>query len=121
MNVVIVEDSELIQKWLQRLLVSVPGVEVVGVAAAQDEAIAMIDRLAPDLVTLDMALSPGHGFNVLKALRQAGHTCKVLVLTNQDTGPLRPMAEQLGADGLYDKSLDVATVLEQVRAWAQPD
>ena len=117
-NVVIVEDSELIQKWLERLLMSVPGVAVVGIAAAEDEAIEMIERLRPGLVTLDVALSPGNGFNVLKVLREKGHDFTALMLTNQDLAGLRPIAQKYGADGLYDKSLDIATVIERVRQWA---
>jgi two-component system chemotaxis response regulator CheB len=118
LNIVIVEDSELIQKWLERLLASVPGVAVVGIAAAEDEAIEMIERLRPDLVTLDVALSPGNGFNVLKLLREKGQDVIALMLTNQDLAGLRPIAQKYGADGLYDKSLDVATLLERVRHWA---
>lgn len=118
LNVVIVEDSELIQTWLERLLMAIPGVSVVGIAAAEDEAIEMIERLRPGVVTLDVALSPGNGFNVLKALRDRGNDCKALVLTNQDLAGLRPTAQKYGADGLYDKSLDAATVIERVRQWA---
>ena len=118
LSVVIVEDSELIQKWLERLLAAVPGVTVVGLAAAEDEAIELIDRLRPGLVTLDVALSPGNGFNVLKALREKGHDCKAVMLTNQDIDGLRLVAQKYGADGLYDKNLDVATVVQQVRQWA---
>jgi len=118
LNVVIVEDSELIQTWLERLLMAIPGVNVVGIAAAEDEAIEMVERLRPDLVTLDVALSPGNGFNVLKALREKGNDCKALVLTNQDLAGLRPTAQKYGADGLYDKSLDAAAVIERVRQWA---
>jgi len=117
LNVVIVEDSELIQKWLERLLLSIPGVAVVGIAAAEDEAIEMVERLRPDLVTLDVALSPGNGFNVLKVLREKGHGLTALVLTNQDLAGLRPIAQKYGADGLYDKSLDVAALVERVRHW----
>ena len=117
-KVVIVEDSELIQRWLARMLESVAGVEVIGIAAGEPEAIEMIEALRPDLITLDMALSPGHGLNVLKAVRESGNLCHAIVLTNQDTGPLRPMAMKLGADGLYDKSLDVSTLLDRVRQWA---
>jgi two-component system response regulator DevR len=117
LNVVIVEDSELIQTWLERLLLSIPGVAVVGIAAAEDEAIEMVERLRPDLVTLDVALSPGNGFNVLKVLREKGHGLTALVLTNQDLAGLRPIAQKYGADGLYDKSLDVAALVERVRHW----
>jgi DNA-binding NarL/FixJ family response regulator len=85
---------------------------------AEDEAIEMIERLRPGVVTLDVALSPGNGFNVLKALREKGNDCKALVLTNQDLAGLRPTAQKYGADGLYDKSLDAAAVIERVRQWA---
>jgi DNA-binding NarL/FixJ family response regulator len=118
MKIVIVEDSPLIQAWLASSLRAIPGVLIVGCATSEREALTLIDREQPDVVMLDLSLSPGHGFNVLKSLRAAGHGCKVLVLTNQDIVPMTPIVMGLGADGIHDKNVDLGRVTACVAAWA---
>jgi DNA-binding NarL/FixJ family response regulator len=118
MKTVIVEDSQVIQDWLASELQAVPGVTVVGFAAGEDEALALIEREHPELVLLDLSLTPGHGFNVLKSLRAAGQHCKVLILTNQDVDAIGPLAASLGADGVFDKGRDFTPVIARIAAWA---
>jgi DNA-binding NarL/FixJ family response regulator len=118
MTVVIVEDSDVVRELLRDHVCTLPGVQVIGEAVGAQEAIELIARTLPRVVLLDLSLSPGHGFNVLKAVRAAGNRCKVLVLTNQDIAPLRSLAEGLGADGLYDKVTGIAQVLAHIQAWS---
>ena len=80
-------------------------------------AIEMIRRKAPDLVVLDLALSPGNGLNVLRNLRAEGRKCKVLVLTHQPLDVYRMQCEALGADGFHDKATDIHLIVELVRGW----
>jgi DNA-binding response OmpR family regulator len=96
-------------------------VDILGCAAGEPDALELIERTRPDLVLLDLSLTPGHGFNVLKSLRASGHHCKVLILTNQDIGAIGPMARELGADGVHDKNLDLAPLVAVITAWiAEP-
>lgn len=117
MKTVVVEDSQVIQDWLVAVLRDIPGVQVVGCAAGEPDALELIERTRPDLVILDLSLSPGHGFGVLKSLRAAGHRCKVLILTNQDIGAIGPIARELGADGVHDKNLDLAPLVAVISRW----
>jgi DNA-binding response OmpR family regulator len=119
MKTVIVEDSQLIQTWLASVLLDIPGVHVAGCAVGEDEALALIEHHRPDLVLLDLSLSPGHGFNVLKAMRAKGNRCKVLILTNQDLKGIEGMARELGADGVHDKNADIAQVVSRITEWVR--
>lgn len=82
MNIVVVEDSPVMQRMLLAMVAAVPGLAVVGLATGEEEAIAVIGREQPDIVLLDLHLSPGQGWRVLQAVRAAGHDCKVLILTS---------------------------------------
>ncbi len=66
---VIVEDSARSRQTLAHLLQAYcPSVEVIGGAASTAEAVAEIQRLRPQMVMLDIELSPGNGFAVLEKL-----------------------------------------------------
>lgn len=120
MKIVVVEDSAVIRKHLVSLLLSIPGVSVIGEAESEHEAVEMILLLYPDVVMLDVNLSPGSGFNVLKALGKAGSTSEIFMLTNQTHDQYRRLSFELGATGFYDKSTGIENVLDKIRSMMQP-
>ena len=71
MKALIVDDERLARNELQRLLAVHPEVEVVGEAANGMEAVALIERFAPDLVFLDVQMPGASGFEVLASLDRA--------------------------------------------------
>lgn len=69
MKALIVDDEGSARAVLRDLLAhACPSVQVVGEAGRADEARAMIDREAPDLVLLDIELGADSGFDLLRAL-----------------------------------------------------
>ncbi len=65
-RVLIVDDSAVMRRILTRMLSSDPAIEVVGSARDGREALSEVERLSPDLVTLDVEMPEMDG---LKALR----------------------------------------------------
>lgn len=117
MRVAIVEEWDALRQRLAEQLEAMPGVCVVGEAIAESPAIAMLRELRPDLVLLGGWLADGHGFNVLRTLRDEGMACRVLALADGPGANGRRACRRLGADGPYDKT-DVAALLARVRAEA---
>ena len=68
MKAIIIDDERLARVELSRLLTAHPEVELVGEARNGDEAIEMIDRLAPDLIFLDIQMPGMTGFDLLERL-----------------------------------------------------
>ncbi len=68
MKALIVDDEPLARLELRRLLASFPWIEIVGEAGNIDEACAEIERLAPDLVFLDVQMPGGTGFDLLERI-----------------------------------------------------
>lgn len=120
MDLVIVEDSELVQAQLLRLVSLRGGIDVVGIAASEDAAVSLIASSHPDAVLLDLALAPGSGIRVLERIRNAGCAARVLVLTNTTADVLRQACEALGISGFYDKSRDVPACMDQLFGWLAP-
>ena len=119
MKIVVVEDSEPIRRQLVALLLALPGAMVVGQASAEGPAIALLRQLQPDVVLLDLWLSPGHGLNVLKQMRLEGSLCRAYVITHLPADPYRQLCLEAGADDFFDKTrldIDLLPRLQQ-EAW----
>jgi two-component system response regulator DevR len=103
-KVFLVEDSQLLRTRVEGMLAAIPGACMVGHAADADSAIRGILAERPDAVVLDIQLSEGNGFDVLRALRARAPDIRVYVLTNFANEAYRQAAERLGASGFFDKT-----------------
>jgi two-component system, chemotaxis family, protein-glutamate methylesterase/glutaminase len=59
-TVVVTDDSAFMRRAIQKMLEKEPDIQVVGTAASGEEGIAMVERLRPDVVTMDVEM-PGIG------------------------------------------------------------
>lgn len=59
-TVVVTDDSAFMRRAIQKMLEKEPEIRVVGTASSGEEAIAMVERLRPDVVTMDVEM-PGIG------------------------------------------------------------
>ncbi len=129
LQVYIVEDSTIIR----RLLVSTieaAGAELAGSSAGAPSAIADLAVLRPDLILIDISLSSGNGFDVLRALQEGGLVPAAIkvVLTNHASAEYENLSLRLGANRFFDKSSETSQVLalinvlaaERLRGGSQP-
>ena len=114
MKLIIVDDSEMIRNQLLRLIAARPEIEVVATASSEMLAIELILEKNPDAVILDLALAPGSGLRVLKAIRQAGSQARILVLTNSHDESFRQACARYDITGFFDKSMAVRECLDRL-------
>src|SRR5205809_4085263 len=81
-RVVIADDQSLVREGIRRLLELSGRVDVVGEAADGIEAIAVIERVRPDVILLDIRMPKLDGIGVLQLL--GAHAPPALVLTTFD-------------------------------------
>src|SRR3990172_2274111 len=80
---VIVEDEKKSREVLNKLIQkNCPDLNVVGMAATVEEAVAVIKKEKPDLVFLDIELSDGTGFDILEQVQ--GLNFEVIFATAYD-------------------------------------
>jgi DNA-binding NarL/FixJ family response regulator len=113
LRVYLVEDSVIVFGLL-RDLIEGTGAEVVGHSIGAAEAIDEIAQTAPDVVIVDIALTEGNGFEVLKAMADYESRPVIYILSNHAAPPYRVRASALGADGFFSKDKDMTALLESV-------
>lgn len=105
----------MLRERLRALVSTIAGAVVVGEAAAADDAVAAIGQVSPDIVILDLHLSRGSGFDVLRALGNSA--VAFFVLTNHPMSAFRDVALRLGAKAFFDKSGDIERLREALAAY----
>ena len=108
----------MIRQRLDELLATIDGVQIVGHAEDADAAIAEILDTRPDAVVLDLKLTRGTGFDVLRAVHRDAPAIDVYMLTNHATEPYRRVAMDLGARGFFDKSTEMDRIRDALAACA---
>lgn len=117
MNVFIVEDSDVVREHMQSMLSAIPGVDVVGYATDELGAIERINKLLPDVVTLDISLKPGSGISVLENIKKLHPEIKVIVLTNYTDEYSANSCKRAGADCFFDKTFQFSRVRSALWSW----
>ena len=114
MKVLIVDDSNIIRDRIAKMLSGIARVEIAGEASNSIEAIHMVNKLRPDVVTLDIRIPGESGIEVLKKIKKTHSSIIVLVLTNFPQEQYRNKCYQLGGDYFFSKSDEFEKVEEIV-------
>ena len=85
MRILIVDDSVVYRHFIRDALASIPGVEIVGVAANGRIALQKLEQQGVDLVTLDLEMPELDGLGTLKEMRQRKLKVPVIVFASETT------------------------------------
>jgi DNA-binding NarL/FixJ family response regulator len=102
-TVLIVDDHDGFRARARRLL-DAEGFAVVGEAADGAEALAAVDRLAPDLVLLDLHLPDQSGWDVACSITGRPDAPAVVMTSTRDAEDVVARARECGARGFVPKA-----------------
>ncbi len=110
----VVDDDPPLRRMLQRMLRA----EGFAVTTAADGggALAEVERAAPDVIVLDVALPVMDGIAVCRRLRGKGLATPILMLTARDTVADRVAGLEAGADDYLVKPFAVQELVARIRA-----
>ena len=115
LRIVLVDDQTLVRSGIKGLLDLTPDLKVVGEAEDAAGAIALIARLAPDLVLLDVRMPGGSGIEVLHALGQRQALPSTILLTTFDDDGALLDGMRAGAKGFLLKDISLEHLAEAIR------
>jgi DNA-binding NarL/FixJ family response regulator len=113
-RVLIVEDQLAILRAQRRLLETAPGLEVVGAATTGEEALPLIDTLAPQVLLCDLGLPGIDGVEVTRRARRRPSPPEILIFTVFEEEERVLAAIQAGAAGYLLKGTPLPRLVEAI-------
>lgn len=107
-RVLIVDDSAFVRKILTHILSKSPFIEVVGTARDGQEALEVVEKLNPDVITLDLIMPNMDGISFLKEQMKRKPIPVVIVSIASESGELAVEALNLGAVDIIQKPTALA-------------
>jgi DNA-binding NarL/FixJ family response regulator len=114
-RVIIVEGVPTLLDALRWALEETPDLTVVGETNSGIDALALTERLQPDLVIVDTGLHPMDGFAVTRILKEMPKPPAVLLLAAHCDPPTIHRADEAGSDGIAGKDTDWESLLFAIR------
>ncbi|MHB1861895.1 MAG: response regulator [Gemmatimonadaceae bacterium] len=120
-RVVLADDHTVVRAGLKAVLGGAKDIQVVGEVANGTDAVAMTEKLDPDVLVMDLSMPQMDGAEATKTLSAAGARTKILILTmHSPDEALVPLLES-GASGFLQKSAADRELVDAVRAVAHGD
>jgi DNA-binding NarL/FixJ family response regulator len=120
-TVVLADDQRVVREGLATLLGLLPGIEVLGTASDGEEAIALVERLRPDVVLMDLRMPRCDGVAATRRLREQGSTTHVVVLTTYADDRSVVEALRAGARGFLTKDAGAEEIERAIAAVVRGD
>lgn len=117
-SIVLAEDHAFVREGTRRFLEEVPGFAVVGEAGNGREAVALVERLSPDVAILDIAMPVMNGIEATRQIKASRPGTSVLVLSAYDDDQYVFALLEAGAAGYLLKDVHESQVADAVRAVA---
>ncbi|MGX2993751.1 response regulator transcription factor [Streptomyces sp. JNUCC 64] len=114
-KVLLVDDDPLVRAGLSLMLGGAGDIEIVGEAGDGSQAGALVDRLAPDVVLMDIRMPVMDGLTATELLRAREPAPEVIVLTTFHADEQVLRALRAGAAGFVLKDTQPGEIVEAVR------
>jgi DNA-binding NarL/FixJ family response regulator len=114
-RVLIVEDQTLVREGLEKLLDLADDITVVDRAVDGKDGLEKLHQSSPDVVLLDVRMPKMTGIEFLQAMREAGDSTPIILLTTFDDDSALLNGIRLGARGYLLKDVSLAKLTETIR------
>jgi len=111
-SVLIVDDNDVMRTMLRGILRSEDEYDVVGEARDGEAAVAMVERLKPEIVCLDVMMPKMTGLDALREIKAANPAVTVVMISGNASPENVQESLQFGAVGFIVKPFNAAKVLK---------
>lgn len=114
-RVLVADDHPIVRRGTCELLAEAEDIEVVGEAGNGEEAIAQVDRLAPDVLVMDLSMPVLDGVEATRRLKGTRPGLGIVILSAHGEEDVVLRALQAGANGYLLKTADEEQLHEAAR------
>jgi len=115
-SILLADDHQMIRQGLKLVLEAQPDLKIAGLAADGLEAVALAERLKPDLVIVDIQMPGLSGMDVIRQIKHRLPGCRMIVLSMYDEEEFVLGAMRQGAGGYVLKESSADDLVNAVRA-----
>ncbi len=120
-KVVLVDDHAVVRAGLKAVLGSAKDIQVVGEGSSGKDAIALAERVDPDVIIMDLSMGEMDGATATRELVAKNVRAKILILTMHAEDSYLVALLEAGASGYLVKSAADRELIDAVRAVAAGD
>lgn len=113
-KIMVVDDSRIVQLQLQKIL-SDTDYQVVACCQSGEDAIEQIDKVKPDLVTMDILMPGMDGLEAARLILESHPQVKVLMVSSLAYDDTINEAQKIGTSGFVYKPFDREEVLKSLQ------
>ena len=117
-SIVLIDDHEMVRRGLRALLHLEPDLAIVGEASTVANGVAAVERLAPQMVLLDVKLPDASVTEACRRLLTVSQKLRILVLTSYAEDSTVMAAVQNGAHGYVLKDVRMDDLIRAIRTVA---
>lgn len=114
-TVLIADDNKLMLKTLSMLISGMEDVHLAGEASNGEEAIAFAKELSPDIILMDINMSPVNGFEATRKILMQNPAAKIIGLSLHNQATYAKNMLKLGAKGYVTKSASHEKIIEAIK------
>jgi DNA-binding NarL/FixJ family response regulator len=114
-RILVADDHQIVRAGLARFISDQPDMKIVAEAASGDEVLALLDRVAPDVLLLDIAMPNKNGIDCLRSIRKTHPNLPVLILSGYPESSYAINSMRAGASGYLSKLAAPEEILRAIR------
>jgi DNA-binding NarL/FixJ family response regulator len=118
-RVLVVDDHQMFAQAVRLLLQGEDNLEIAGTASSGEEAVALVERVCPDVVIMDIDLPGLDGIEATRQIRQRRPQTKVAVITALRDETLITQSVEAGAHGFLWKTRAAEDLIRTIRRVAE--
>ena len=120
-KVILADDHAVVRAGVKAVLGAAKDIQVIGEASNGREAVALAQRVDPDVVVMDLSMGEMDGIAATQAMIEAKTRAKILILTMHAEDAYLVKVLEAGASGYLVKSAADRELVDAVRALAHGD
>ena len=114
-TVLIAEDNTLMRNTLKRLIADAPGIMTLAEASNGQQAISLASELSPDIILMDINMSPVNGFEATRKIVSHNPAARIIGLSLHTEISYIKNLLQLGAKGYLTKKASPAEIINAIK------
>ena len=114
-RIMIIDDHPVVRAGLASMLSTQPDIDVVASASSGEEALALLDTIAPDVILMDLRMPGMSGLDAMRLINSRLDPPRIIVLTSYDTDEDIYQCVGAGAHGYILKDAPQDRLLEAIK------